>query len=314
MYRYGVYGVALHSDLPLNYPQHTASSLPADIVLQYFDGTSLRHLIDGLTPRPAGGWGEHAILHDGSIYLRWPGIAEFVLSNDGSHILCCPAHGAAVDAWQTYLLGQVLSFALVKKGIEPLHATAIVVNGHAIGFLGQAGQGKSTLAAAFLAAGHTLLTDDLLVLQESDTCVSGCPGPSRIKLFPDQAGDLLGINEGVPMNPFTPKLVIPLTLHQFHATSAPLRALYVLDSPAITAGQGVRISRLHPRRALIELLRHTFNRLMVAPDRLRRQFDSAARLAARVPVNRLRYSRNLANLAGVRHAVLADLDRRVSRG
>ena len=90
-------------------------------------------------------------------------------------------------------------------------------------------------------------------------------------------------------------------------------ALYVLETSTSTAGRDTRVSRLHPRRALIALLTHTFNRVMVAPDRLRRQFDSAARLAARVPVKRLRYSRNLANLAGVRDAVLADIDRLVSR-
>jgi hypothetical protein len=308
MHHYGVYGISLQSDIRLNYPAHRDPLDVADVAIENFDGPSLSHLLKGICPKTSGTWGHHALLPDGSIYLRWPDLAEFVVSPDGGHISCCAATGAPTEMWQTYLLGQVLSFALVKKGIEPLHATAVVVNGQAVGFLGKAGQGKSTLAAAFLAAGHTLLTDDLLVLQQTETCVSGCPGPSRIKLFPDQAGDLLGIDDAVPMNPLTPKLVIPLTLHQFHAASAPVRALYVLESPATTVGHAVRISRLHPRRALIALVTHTFNRVMVAPDRLRRQFDSAARLAARVPVKRLRYSRNLANLEDVREAVLADID------
>jgi len=108
-------------------------------------------------------------------------------------------------------------------------------------------------------------------------------------------------------------LVIPLGAHQFQSTAVPIRAFYVLETSTGTTAPGARLSRLHPPRALIALVTHTFNRVMVAPDRLRRQFDSAARLAARVPVKRLRYSRTLANLAGVRDAVLADIDGPVSR-
>jgi hypothetical protein len=312
MHHYGVYGISLRSDLRLNYPEHPDPTVVAEVAIRNFDGRSLSHLLEGVHTQSSGGWGEYALLRDGSIYLRWPDIAEFVLSDDGGHILCCAAAGAALESWQTYLLGQVLSFALVKKGIEPLHATVVVVNGHAVGFLGKAGQGKTTLAAAFVAAGHKVLTDDLLVVREIENGVSGYPGPSRIKLFPDQAADLLGVNEGVPMNTLTPKLVIPLAAHQFQSTAVPICALYVLETSTSTAGPGARISRLHPRRALIELVTHTFNRVIVAPDRLRRQFDGAARLAARVPVKRLRYSRNLADLARVRDAVLADIDRLVS--
>ena len=313
MHHYGVYGISLRSDIRLNYPEHPDPAGVAEVVIETFDGRSLSHLLGDVHPSPSGAWGEHALLPDGSIYLRWPDLAEFVLSGDGGHILCCAAAGAAAEMWQTYLLGQVLSFALVKKGIEPLHATTVVVNGRAVGFLGKAGQGKSTLAAAFVAAGHKVLTDDLLVLQEIDDAMSGYPGPCRIKLFPDQAADLLGVSEGVPMNTLTTKLVIPLEAHQFQSTAVPICALYVLETAPGTASRAPRLSRLAPRRALIALVAHTFNRVMVAPDRLRRQFDNAARLAARVPVKRLRYSRSLANLAGVRDAVLADLDRLVSR-
>jgi hypothetical protein len=313
MHHYGVYGISLRSDIRLNYPEHPDPARVADVSIEHVDGLSLSHLLGGVHPQASGAWGEHALLPDGSIYLRWPELAEFVLSGDGGHIFCCAAAGAAAEMWQTYLLGQVLSFALVKKGIEPLHATAVVVNGRAVGFLGKAGQGKSTLAAAFVAAGHKVLSDDLLVLQETEHAVNGHPGPCRIKLFPDQAEHLLGINDGVAMNTLTTKLVIPLAAHQCQSTAVPICALYLLETSTSTAGPGTRLSRLHPRRALIALVTHTFNRVMVAPDRLRRQFDSAARLAARVPVKRLTYARTLANLGSVRDAVLADIDRLVSR-
>ena len=72
---------------------------------------------------------------------------------------------AQEESFQVYLLGQALSYALVNAGFEPLHATAIVVNGGAVVLLGSSGFGKSSLAACFLEAGHRLLTDDLLILR-----------------------------------------------------------------------------------------------------------------------------------------------------
>src|SRR3954452_11782810 len=100
MHRYGVYGVSLQSDIPLNYPQSPNTTTLTDVAIETFQGPSLRPLLDGVTPQSAGMWGEHALLPDGSTYLRWPGVAEFVLSGDGSRILCC-ADSSAAESWQT---------------------------------------------------------------------------------------------------------------------------------------------------------------------------------------------------------------------
>jgi len=81
---------------------------------------------------------------------------------------------------------------LLKQGIEPLHCTAVVVNGGAVGFLGDCGYGKSSLAAAFLQAGYPLLTDDLLVLKEEGRHFLAYPSFPRIKLFPEMAEAFLG--------------------------------------------------------------------------------------------------------------------------
>ena len=75
----------------------------------------------------------------------------------------------------------------VKQGHEPLHATVVVVDGKGVAFFGDSGWGKSTLAASFIKAGHSVLTDDLLVIREVDGVLYGFPGPSRIKLFLDVA-------------------------------------------------------------------------------------------------------------------------------
>src|SRR5205823_3902180 len=103
----------------------------------------------------------------------------------------------------------------------------VVVRQQAVAFLGDSGYGKSSLGAAFLQAGHSLLTDDILVITENNRRFTAHPGPSRIKLFPHIAKTLLGERvAGIPMHPTTSKLVIPLTQKQSEHATAPLRAIY----------------------------------------------------------------------------------------
>jgi hypothetical protein len=299
--RYRLYGLAVRSDLAL--PAAVGEG-PCLGVVSLDAGPEA---LGDTTPvsTAADDWFVYRRLGDGAEYLRWRGLFEFVVAADGGHVACRALPGATDGVLHTYLLGQVLSFALLKQGIEPLHATAVLVGGGAIGFLGDCGYGKSTTAAAFLAAGHRLLTDDLLVVSASGSGVLAHPGPARIKLFPEPARALLGERAlGTPMNGETDKLVIPLDGEP--ASAAPLRALYVLGPPT-RARRAVTIRRLSPRRAFVELLRASFNVVVVEPARLARQFELAAWLSTSVPIKRLSFPRTLASLAAVREAVEADL-------
>ena len=253
-------------------------------------------------------WFHHARLVDGREYLRWAGLFEFIVAADGTWIACHPLARATPESFETYLLGQVVSFALLKRGIEPLHATAVEVDGGAVAFVGDCGRGKSTLGAAFVAAGHPLVTDDLLVVGRTADGPVAFPGPPRIKLFPEAARAVLpDAAAGVPMNPTTPKLVIPLPARGSRGP-LPLRALYLV-APAGPAARGARIRPLSRRRAALALLRNTFNTVVVEPARLARHLDAAAWLAARVPVRTLGVPRGLGRLPGARAAVAADLAR-----
>ncbi|MBI4611278.1 MAG: hypothetical protein HY726_19995 [Candidatus Rokubacteria bacterium] len=256
-------------------------------------------------------WFRYASLDDGSCYLRWSGLFEFVISADGRRIAGRSLDGGSVEAFQTYLLGQVLSFALLKQGIDSLHATVVVVDGKAVAFVGDCGYGKSSLGAAFLQAGHSLLTDDLLVVEENGHSFRAWPGPPRIKLFPEVAKRVFGDGVvGTPMNPLTPKLVIRLAWKMSWLGAAPLKAIYVLTPPAQNTRRArVTIRPLAPRQAFLALLKNTFNAVIVEPERLARQFDLTARLVARIPVRLLAFPRDLARLPAVRAALESDLRR-----
>jgi len=100
----------------------------------------------------------------GGVYLRWTGLFDFVVTDDGADVYSRPLRDGAGESFHTYLFNQVLSFALLCRGREPLHSASVVVGGRAVGFLGDCGFGKSSLAAACMAAGHPLLTDEVAVV------------------------------------------------------------------------------------------------------------------------------------------------------
>ena len=307
---YGLYGVQLKSPWRLPYASPVRNPLGR---IEFLQGSSA--LFSRIRKQAASAsdaevqtrWYRYRGLADGSEYVRWTGHFEFLVSPNGRRIVCRTLNGTARASFETYLLNQALSFALVKQGIEPLHATVVSVDGTAVGFLGGTGYGKSTLAAAFLRAGDRLLTDDALVLKKKGSGYLALPGPPRIKLYRGVARAFLGSKaRGTQMNRGTAKLIVALNRRQRCMTPIPLRTLYAIV-PSGSKSKRVTIRRLPPRQAFLKLLENTFNRTVVRPERLKRQFRLAAELARALPVRALSYPRTLAALPAVRDAILADL-------
>lgn len=309
---YYLYGLRLRSEWPLPYPQKPTAVL-ADVILKRGSSFDFADAVNEVQAGPHDASCSHGIpLANGQTYLRWPDRFEFLISSDGRTITARPARRSSREAFHTYLLGQALSFALVKQGLDPLHATVVLVDAAAVAFLGDSGYGKSSLSAVFLQAGHRLLTDDLLVLSELEGGFIGHPGPSRIKLFPRMARSVLRSDStGTRLSSKTLKLLIPLADSQTAGSAVPLRAVYVLAQPRSPVGdrRRVTIKRLGKRRACLELLRNTFNTSVMDPGRLARQFTLAARVADTVPVSLITYPRSIRLLPVVKKAILADLAR-----
>lgn len=69
-----------------------------------------------------------------------------------------------------FLLGPVMATLLHQRGLLVLHGSAVeIAPGRAALFLGDNGAGKSTIAAAFLKAGHRAFTDDVIALDIGET-------------------------------------------------------------------------------------------------------------------------------------------------
>jgi len=309
---YRLYGVSISSELQLPLPEARGCIEPELCKLEIRRSSKPISEILGdeamLQRSPFSAF-HFSQMPDASSYLRWEEVGEVLISKNGESITCHPFPQTETESFHVYLLGQALSFALVKRGFEPVHASAVTVgNQSSIAFIGDCGLGKSTLAAAFLQAGHRLLTDDLLLLQTRTRAIVAFPGPARIKLFPKVARKFLAdASSAVPLNPKTQKQIIFLNDSQVCSVAIPLAAIYVLASPNKAHDSGVRITSLTPREAFVRLLENTFNRVIVDPDRLRRHFDAAQALANVMSIRKLSYPRSLEHLPLVREAILSDL-------
>jgi len=303
-FRYHAYGIAVSSDMPLALPDHAEASLATVECRGAHDETFVEARKHAVCQ---DAFHKFAFLADGSTYLGWDTVGEFTVSGDGRRISCRRAVAATWESFQVYMLGPALSFALVKQGIEPLHATTVVVDGQAIAFLGDSGHGKSSLAACFLAAGHRLLTDDLLVIGESGDYLMAHPGPPRIKLFPAVARRFLPSSDTSTMNGGTDKLIVPLAEQQRWPVPVPLTAIYAVTPPVDACRRrDVGIEPLSPSAAFVRLLRATFNRRIVSRTRMARQFAAMTTIANRIAVRRLSYPRSIDRLSEVRDRIIAE--------
>jgi hypothetical protein len=134
--KYYVYGITLRSEIPLALPTDGSGGL-AQIEFRTAPASYFSDARRGLTADPASdSWYRFGGLPDHSSYVRWEGVGEFLVSARGNQITARRFNEASLESFQVYLLGQALSFALVKCGFEPLHATTVVVNGEAVAFWG----------------------------------------------------------------------------------------------------------------------------------------------------------------------------------
>lgn len=303
--RYRLYGLTLQSRLVLPCRRAGGRSVP-DVRLLPGTRAQFREARAGARRPPE--WFECRRLADGVTHVSWTDHFEFLVSADGSRIFYRALAHASRESLSVHLLGHVLSFSLLARGCDPLHGTVVEVGDHAIAFVGDCGRGKSTLAAALLACGHRIVTDDVVAFRVRKETWLVHPGIPRLKLSPTIARALLGnADRGAPMLHGVAKLVIPLSPGQAVASMRRLKAIYVLDDPdSSRAREAVSVEPLSARDGFLELVRAAFNLVVSDRNRLANQFASAERLARHVPVKRLVYPRDLSRLPAVCRAVVAD--------
>jgi hypothetical protein len=210
----------------------------------------------------------------------------------GREIVVTPAPAAKLDLLPLYITGTAMAWILWQRGLLPLHASSMSINGRAAVFLGSSGQGKSTTAAALHARGHAILVDDVTPVDLAMDVPMVHPGFPMLKLESDAVARLgLDIRALRPLHPLLEEQGYIHAL-DFPRVPQPLGAIFTLvDSDEM------RVEQLQPQEALFELTRETYGVARVQHHvGLAHHFRLCSRLAATVPVYRLHRVRSFARL------------------
>ncbi|MBX9928015.1 MAG: hypothetical protein K2X99_03805 [Gemmatimonadaceae bacterium] len=241
---------------------------------------------------------------DGTLFRYTEG-AQFAVRADHAQVAMSWSAASTLEDAMTFFVGPVLSFIVRKRGRLALHASAVVLAEGAAAFVGPAGGGKSTTAAAFALAGAPVLTDDVLVLERAHERWYASAATPVVRLWPEAEQVLPALTRRLaPLTPTWEKLGFSLTANAFADAGAPLRVLFLL-APRTAAGP--RVTRMRGRDALLELATHSSaNYLLDAADRAL-ELQQLADLLARVPLFRLEASPSPGTLPALRALVAATL-------
>lgn len=221
---------------------------------------------------------------------RFAGIADFLLSPDGSVVRVFFAPNA--DPWSLdfVLLRGVIPRVLHLRGIPCLHASGVRAGGGVVGFMGSSGRGKSTLAAALVARGLPLVTDDVMPLRldPGRQQILVGPGLHELRLYPPAAA-LVGVGSLIsPPRPGQTKGCWTPHPRQCAPGPAPLTCLYWLHPRRDPARQPLRTGpRLKPMKAFFAMVENSFWLHPQETKALASDMACFAPLARQVPVRRL---------------------------
>lgn len=230
----------------------------------------------------------------------------------GNQIICS-ADDPSDPGIEIGLLGAVLAFWLEMHQITTLHASAVAANNRSLIFLAESLSGKSSLAASFLQAGFSFLSDDIVPIERSEHGFLSRPGYPILKLWPSEASHFLGNTEGMPKeNPESEKLKIkigPNGFGQLSPSSTPIGCFYIPERIDLAEDEPtIQIIPTTPRDAVIEILRFSFAaRMAEAAGYAAARLTMISEITRTIPVKRLIYPSGHQYLPLVRDAILSDL-------
>ena len=233
--------------------------------------------------------------------LRFPDLADFEVSTSGESVVAYPAAGTDEVTLEHLYINQLVPLALSRQGRPAFHASVVTVPGGCVAFLGKTGMGKSTLAASFALEDAAFLTDDALIIDESDG-VCAMPSHASLRLWEDSVEALLPKDEpqaGAISYSNKARLLAGDAL-RFSDAAMPLLAAFVLESNDVEA---IAIEPLTGSGRHMAWVSNSFLLDIKDKDLLARHFDWTHRIANQLPTFSLDYPRDYGMLPQVRDAV-----------
>ena len=277
MYQYHLAGKEFHLPYPLQELELWASAvlLPTLVSEYKVHAPSSFDLVSRIDAWIGGTQRQVEVFSQSSGFLlRVESGSEFYISSDGKAIFQVdgsqknirdneqsPSLLSALD-YET-ILGPVfvLAFAICK--VWSLHASAAMFKHKTIAFVGESGQGKSTLATYLDSSAWQRLADDILPVTLEETGILAWPHFPQLKLPPERQ----------------PGLNCPESLS--------------LDRLCLLAPAGIdaepELQRLPLNQAVRVLLSHTAGTRLFPPDLLAKHLNFCGRATEWLPVYQLTY-------------------------
>jgi hypothetical protein len=230
---------------------------------------------------------------------------QFVVDRSGREVWADWSEPLTLEDTATYLLGPVLGFVMLLRGIVCLHASAIAIGDEAIALVGPAGSGKSTTAAAFAERGYRVLAEDVVTLDDRGDRFLVRPGYPCIRLWPPAVKALYGSETHLPkLTPNWDKCYLDLS-ERFQGEPLPLAAIYQLgerhhdsSAPAVAA--------LDRTEGLMSLVANTYATKLMDKQMRAREFELLTRVVGEISVRRVTPHADPARITQLCDAILND--------
>jgi hypothetical protein len=313
-FAYSAFGLLIHSNLPLpGLPHALVGARSPDLavhiatppILSGGDAPDTEELtyVSSLTD-PSGQPAFHIWTSRRSHLLRlaYSDGTQFWFDRPRQNLWVTWPENLSLESTLSYLLGPVLGLLLRLRGVTCLHASAVALDDQSVLFVGSAGAGKSTTAAALAKLGHAVLSDDIVALSTAPPlpALNGSPDHAaarelftlyvlpaypHLSLWPDSVKMIYGSAASLPLlSPDWDKCRLSLGTDgtRFESRSLPVGAVYLLDGRGPDPAPYVRPAR--GQTSLLSLVANTYANNLLDRELRAQEFAVLDRLAASVPI------------------------------
>ena len=230
---------------------------------------------------------------------------EFLVDKTGTEVWAQWCEPLTLEDTATYLLGPVMGFVMLLRGVVCLHASAVAIGNEAIALLGPAGSGKSTTAAAFAERGYSILAEDVVTLDDRGDHFLVRPGYPCIRLWPAAVKALYGSESHLPkLTPNWDKCYLDLS-DNFQKEPLRLAAIYHLSERREDAVAPF-VHTLDRAEGLMSLVANTYATKLMDKQMRAREFELLTRVLNNVPVRRVTPNSDIAHIPELCTRILSD--------
>jgi len=295
-FQHTLYGLRVESDFPLPGALESSTPGPADVLVRRAQNA-----------RPVASHVTNVFeltREDDGYVFNFPDGVQVVINRDATTIDVSWPEAFATEYAATYLMNVVMAFVMRVRGHETLHASAALIGGAAVAFIGTSGAGKSTIVAALALRGFNVISEDVVAIIDRGVKFGVVSAHTHVRLWPDVTAFLFGSADALPLIANEEwKRRFDVREH-FAQGVFELARIYSIDDRGASAP---RVEALDGKDALLELIAASYK--SAAPDLTMspEEFERLGRIARHVPARLVVPNAELATLPAMIDAIVEDL-------